>query len=496
MNRFQLYRLLSRNNKLGFRRSPVFEQSMVAKVMMWFGAAFTSIYLIMFGVMFSTLANDEDMPAFVLVLMPLLLLIDFGARFGMQQTPVMLVKPYLLLPVPKHAVIENFLLSSVFSGWNWLWLCLFLPYAYITWMGGADAGAVLCVLVSGMLLVMANSQWYLIIRTLVARNLLWWLLPAVVYVVYFVPMILDDDLKLFSKVADAVGYHGAAWWVVLLCLLWLVALFLVSRSMQFRFVFEEISKEQKAPASLKSVSQFTWLERFGQAGEYLKLEVKSILRNKAIRSRVIMSLALVIVLSLLIAFTDIYDGFFMLNFWCYYCFGIYGMTTLVKVMSPEGNYIDLLMVHRENILTLLKAKYYFHVAILVVPFIIMIPAMVTGKFSVLMMLAYLFLSSGLLYSMLFQLAVYNKQTLPLNEKITGKGNVENGLQLAIEMGAMFLPLLLVSVLLALLSETAAYVVMMLVGLVLTLCHPLWLRHIYKRMMKRKYDNLEGFHASR
>jgi hypothetical protein len=54
MNRFQLYRLLSRNNKLGFRRSPVFEQSMVAKVMMWFGAAFTSIYLIMFGVMFST----------------------------------------------------------------------------------------------------------------------------------------------------------------------------------------------------------------------------------------------------------------------------------------------------------------------------------------------------------------------------------------------------------------------------------------------------------
>ena len=91
MNRFQLYRLLSRNNKLGFRRSPVFEQSMVAKVMMWFGAAFTSIYLIMFGVMFSTLANDEDMPAFVLVIMPLLLLIDFGARFGMQQTPVMLV---------------------------------------------------------------------------------------------------------------------------------------------------------------------------------------------------------------------------------------------------------------------------------------------------------------------------------------------------------------------------------------------------------------------
>lgn len=496
MNRFQLYRLLSRNNKLGFRRSPVFEQSMVAKVMMWMGAAFTSIYLMMFGVIFSMIANEEDMPAFILVLMPLLLLVDFGARFGMQQTPVMLVKPYLLLPVPRHAVIENFLLSSVLSGWNCLWLCLFLPYAYITWMGGQSFGAVLCVLLSGMLLVMANSQWYLIIRTLVARSLFWWLLPIALYALYFVPMLLDDKLKIFEKVGDAMGYYGGAWWVVLLCLLWLAILFFISRRMQFRFVFEEISKEQKAPARLKSVSEFTWLERFGQAGEYLKLEVKSILRNKAIRSRVIMSLGLVIVLCMLITFTDMYDGFFMLNFWCYYCFGIYGMTALVKVMSPEGNYIDLLMVHRENILTLLKAKYYFHVAILVVPFLIMIPAVIAGKFSMLMMLAYLLLSSGLLYFMMFQLAVYNKQTLPLNEKLTGKGNVENGLQLAIEMGAMFLPLVLVSVLLLLLSETAAYIVMMLVGLALTLSHPLWLRHIYKRMMKRKYGNLEGFHASR
>ena len=61
MKRFQLYRLLSRNNKLGFRRSPVFEQSMVAKVMMWMGAAFTSIYLMMFGVIssFSPSASSE-----------------------------------------------------------------------------------------------------------------------------------------------------------------------------------------------------------------------------------------------------------------------------------------------------------------------------------------------------------------------------------------------------------------------------------------------------
>jgi hypothetical protein len=186
----------------------------------------------------------------------------------------------------------------------------------------------------------------------------------------------------------------------------------------------------------------------------------------------------------------------MLNFWCFYCFGLYGMTALVKIMGPEGNYIDLLMTHRENILSLLKAKYYFHVAILVVPFLLMIPAMIEGKFSLLMMVAYFLLSSGLLYFTLFQLAVYNKQTVPLNVKMTGKNNVENGIQFVIQMVAMFSPLVLVSVFIFLFNETTAYVVLAIIGLIFTLTHPIWLRHIYKRMMRRKYANLEGFHASR
>ena len=454
MNRLQLFLLLRRNNQLGIRRSPAFEQSVIAKVLMYLGAAFAAIYLIFFGVMFSTAANEEDMPGFIFVILPLLLLMDFGARFGIQQTPAMLLKPYMLQPMPRRAVIETFLLTSLFSGWNALWLCLYLPYCIIILAGGAGFLSVLMVLLSGMVLVMLNSQWYLLIRTLVARSLLWWLML-------------------------------------------LVGLFSLNRKMQFTFAVEEISREQKAPAAMKRVSQFTFLERFGQTGEYLKLELKSIMRNKAIRSRVLMSLGLVVMLVAIITFSDVYDGFYMLNFWCYYCFAIYGMTALVKVMGAEGNYIDLLMTHRENILSLLRAKYYFHVVILLVPIVLTIPAVIAGKFSVMMIIAYTLLTSGVLYLVMFQLGIYNKQTLPLNQRITGKGNVENGLQLIIEMLAMFMPIALVAILLLIFEdENTAYAILAVIGLVATLAHPWWLRNIYQRMMARKYENLEGFHASR
>ena len=498
MNRLMLFRQLRRNNKLGYRRNPAFEQSKVAKALMWVGAGFMAIYLIFFGVMFSMVANEQDEPGAIMAIMPLLLLIDFGARFAVQQTPAVLVKPYLLLPLPKQTVVETFLLTSVLSSYNWLWLCLFIPYGIIIWAGCASFGTMLLVVLSGLLLIMLNSQWYLMIRTLIGRSLLWWLLPIALNLVYFLPLMLGTKSAdaAFDAMSDGLAFAGAQWWFPLLCLLLLCGLFLANRRMQSAFIYEEIAKEEKTEGAMKNVSQFLFFERFGETGEYLKLELKSILRNKAMRSRCIMSLGLIVVLSLIVSYTTIYDGRMMTNFWCFYCFALYGITSLVKIMGPEGNYMDLLMTHRENILTLLRAKYYFHCAITVVPFLIMLPAVIEGKFTWLMMLAYMMLCCGFMYFVMFLLAIYNKQTLPLNQKITGKGNVENGQQLILELVALLGPLALVALLLLFLDATTTYIVLLVIGLAFVATHPLWLRYVYNRMMARKYENLEGFHATR
>ena len=40
------------------------------------------------------------------------------------------------------------------------------------------------------------------------------------------------------------------------------------------------------------------------------------------------------------------------------------------------------------------------------------------------------------------------------------------------------------------------IVVLAIGIAFTLAHPLWLRNVYKRFMKRRYVNMEGFRASR
>ena len=491
MNRFQLYRLLRANNRLSTRRSPLFEQSKWAKALIFFGGAVFALYLIIYGIL---IAMTADGYAGVMVsMMPVILILDYLLRFIFQTTPGVMVKPYILQPISRYTAIECFLLSSHFSGYNFLWLAMFLPYSIIIMIAGAGFGAVMIEFVGCVLFIMLNSQIYLFFRTLINRNVLWFLPSAILYALPFWPLLMSDK-HAFSKALDLYAAFGRRAWLLPVLITVLVLLFVVNRYFQFKYVYEEISKKKER--ALKHISEFRFLNRFGLIGEYLKIELKSNMRNRAMRSRCIMSLSMIVIFSSLTAYTNIYNSTFMTNFWCIYCFALFSVTSLTKFMGQEGNYIDLLMVHEENIITLLKAKFWFYTLALLIPFLIMLPAVFTGKFTWLMMLAYMSLTAGLVHFIIFQLAVYNKQTIPLQLKVTNGSNFENGWQLVIEMLALCAPGIIVSTGFALVGETPTYVFMILLGLIFVVGHPWWIRNIYQRMMQRRYENLEGFRSTR
>lgn len=497
MNKIQLFFLLRKNKKLSEKRNVMFEANQYGKFFAYLGFAFFVLYFMAIGTFLGWAAVNEDEYQMIFILLPFLLIIDFFGRFVSQQTPVMLVKPYLLMPFSRYTAVECFLVSQLIDASNFVWMSLFLPYTFICVCGSMTLLQGLVMLLLLHLMILVNSQWYLLVRTLVNRSLFWWALPVIVYGAVIVPLFFLADKsveKIFDQVFDFIGEYAFSWQSFLLFIVLFIVLFLINRKMQMRFIYDEISKQEKT--KLKHVSEFSALNRFGQIGEYLKLEIKSTMRNKAIRTRFIQGVVVITMLSLLIAYTDTYTGGFARNMWCLYCFVFFGAVNLVKVMGPEGNYIDLLMVHKENILTLLRAKYYFYCAIVLLPFLLLLPPIISGKFSLLMILAYLLITTGPEYCLLFQLAIWNKQTLPLNDKITGKNQFENKLQLIIELIVFFVPVALVLILQAIFNDTVAYTVMIVIGLAFTIATPYWMRNIYQRMMRHRYENLEGFHSTR
>ena len=497
MNKIKLFFLLRKNTKLSEKRNPMFEANQYSKLFGYIMASILAIEFIAIGTFLGWLAAKEDIPMMLFYIMPFLLILDFGMRFMTQQTPMMLVKPYLLTPISKYTAIDCFLIRQVLDDGNLFWMVIFLPYVFIVWCGGVTFWTAIGMLLLLHFMVVVNSQWYLLVRTLVNQSMFWWALPAAFYGLLIAPFfVLPDDLldKYTDFIEDCFERMNSLWWLFLLFALLFTILFAINRYLQMHLVYDEISSKEKA--KLKHVSQFTALDRFGQIGEYLKLELKSVMRNKAIRTRFLQAVILPTMFSLCIAFLDIYKTSFERNFFCLYAFIFFGAANLVKIMCPEGNYIDLLMVHKENILTLLRAKYYFYCAVLLLPMVITLIPVFTGKFTILMILAYLLTATGPVYFMLFQLAVWNKQTLPLNDKITGKNQMENKWQGIASMVAMFVPVILVLILQAIFDENTAYITLIIIGAAFTLTESWWLRNIYRRMMKRRYANLEGFHSTR
>ena len=502
MTRFETIRTLRKHVRLSERRSEVWKQNKVAKALIYFSGVVTVLYLIFFAVMISLIANSSETRTpyeIIFGLLPFLMAVDFGVRLMAQQTPSQLIKPYILLPIPKMTCIDSFMVSSLTNGGNLIWMGLFLPYTIMSVVFAMGFWKAVVFLLALYLIILIWSQWYMLGRSLVNRSYLWWIVPGVVFALLFSPWYIGKNASI-TTLCDT--YANIGLWLerypllVLASLVAILALLIaVNRRLQFRFVYAELAKVTQT--HLKHVTEIKSLDRFGEVGEYIKLEIKSIMRNKNMRGSFLYGVIFTIILSIIISYTDIYDDAFSSKFFMVYVFIISGAMLLVKVMGAEGNYIDGLMIHKENILQLLHAKYYFYMALLILPFIIMLPTVFMGKYTLLQLFATMIFAAGPVYCVFMQMAVWNKQTIPLNSKLVSKGNVEtNWFAVIAEMAAMFMPVVIISVLSIFFSQTITFIIMLIIGLAFIAASPYWMRNIYNRFMRVRYTNMEIFRATR
>ena len=453
------------------------------------------IYLVMFAIVFALDANASHRftaMEYMVAQMPLVLIADFLARLMFQQTPSQLVKPYILLPVPRYVCIDSFILTSLLSWGNLLWFIMFVPFVLMSVCFSYGLLTSISFLILAYLIILCSSQFYLICRTLFNNNIIWWTLPIGTFLAIFLPWILRGYtafLRFYAPIATGIEHGNIIPHLGILAVL--AVLIIINRRLQYVSVWQELGKQKVT--KLKRVSEFSLFNRYDEVGEYLKLEIKLLMRNKNPRKTFLFAIVLVLLISMIIAFTSVYDSQFMTNFWCFYCFAIFGGMLLIKAMSYEANYIETLFIHKENILKLLRAKYYFFCMLLLIPFVLMLPMVFMGKWNIAMLIAYGVFTAGSQYCLIMQMAVYNKQKIALNEKIVGKGGIENSyMQVLTEAIAFFLPLAIIQPLEIIAGKYFAWGTMFTTGVIFIVTHKLWLNNIYRRMMKRKYKNLEAF----
>lgn len=464
---------------------------MVGKVVKGIVMALLAAYFVILGIMFAYVSIKEGMPNFIMAAMPFAMILDFFLRRGLQQTPLMMVRPYLLLPIKRRDVADCFTVALLLDMFTAVWLFLFVTYAIVYASHEGGAGQTLLTIAVCEFLMMVNALWYQLVRTLSMRNALWWLLSAV----YLLPlaMLLTGGSHSFDVWCDLASTYALNPMAIAIYVAVFVALFMVNRKVLLSFIANEatITTPKETTSPLVSLA---FLSKLGTIGEFMKMEIKSALRNKNVRNTYVNLLLAQVLLIVVFSFSDMSERPFEHNFWCFYTISFFCIISLQNIMGVEGHYIDLLMLHRNDMSQLLHAKYYYNCALLAIPTIMLMPSIGNGAFTLPMVATYVTLTAGPCLMIQFQLAAYNKDCTPLNAKVTGKGNYQS-LRLLF-FGLEFIPIMATIGLVYALGEAVAYTAVTIVSVVCIAAHPLWLRSICRRMAANKYENIEGFRSSR
>ncbi len=494
-----IFNELRKHGSLAAKRHPMYDKNKAAKMLGYIMGAFWAGYLIFFGTTFAfgfadMVPNREPYHVMNAVVLIFILALDFLLRVPFQKTPTQEVKPYLLLPVKRNRVIDFLLIRSGLSLFNLVWLFLFVPFSFLTITKFFGVSGVFAYLIGILLLIIANNYWYLLCRTLINERIWWILLPIAFYGGIGCLLFIPEDSPLFYFFMDlGDGYIAGNVLYFLGTLSVILLLWLINRKIMSGLIYAELAKTDDT--QMKNVSEYKFFEHYGEVGEYMRLELKMLLRNRRCKGSLRNVGILIAAFSAALSFSGVYDGVFMTTFICVYNFAAFGMIILSQIMSFEGNYIDGLMSRKESIMSLLKAKYYLYSIGEIIPFLLMIPAIVMEKLTLLGAFAWFFYTIGFIYFCFFQLTVYNRQTIALNEKVANRQS-GNEIQMLVNFGAFGAPLILYSILNSLLDETITYTILLAIGLGFCLASPLWIKNVYHRFMLRRYENMEGFRDSR
>jgi len=130
---------------------------------------------------------------------------------------------------------------------------------------------------------------------------------------------------------------------------------------------------------------------------------------------------------------------------------------------------------------------YSFLAVLFTAFLIIITF---NKVPIQNWISFCLFDTGIFSFLVFQNAVYNQHRLNMLEsfrKVSGFN-----LHSFIIMGLMMLVFGAILLISCVFSDDSVIYSMLILGIIFTISAPLWLRNIYKRFLKRRYINMNGF----
>ncbi|MCO5260675.1 MAG: DUF5687 family protein [Crocinitomicaceae bacterium] len=268
-----------------FTRSASFSINLVLKIILGIAVLFYSVLILMLGVGAYFLLAEQQLQPLRTVNQFLLFwwLADLIFRYFMQKAPVMWVKPLLSMPISKTKITHYLLGKSAFSFFNFYPFLFFLPFSFALVYNGYSAFNVIGWHLAIFFITFINNY-----INLTANNKEWFL---GVMIAILASLGLSYYLNLFDVTHYSSLIFGAFYNYPLISIAVLVILLLLYYY-NYRYYYKAFYLDDAITVKTKKIDSidYSWLNRFGLMGTFLKNDMRLILRNKRSKNTFFMSL--------------------------------------------------------------------------------------------------------------------------------------------------------------------------------------------------------------
>ena len=475
------------------RRSPVFQKSIVVNIVLGLLILYFSLIFISLGFfadkvllkLYPGQSAVDSMNSFLLFYF----LVDLFMRFMLQDMPVVAVQPYLHLPVSRSKLIHFALLRSIPSMFNLLMLLLFVPFMLRTVIPVYGAGIAGIWLASLLLLTFFNNFLLIYFKRQLTSNpkrtLIFGLAVAGL-------MLLDYSgvLSLRQISMDAFGSLLQQPWLVVVP----AAMLTLAYWLNFRFLRDNLYPEEISIKKVSSVEggDIAFLNRFGDTGRLIALELKLIWRHKRPRSIVIISTLMLFYGMIFYTNEKYLEGYGMLIFVGIFVTGSPIFNYGQFIPGWQSSHFDALLTRPISTYQFIHAKFWLFVPAVLLAFVLTLPYVFFGYKVLLINLAACLFNIGVNSFLIFYFAVLNRERLDLSS-----GSAFNWQGVGASKFVMMLPMIISPLLIFMpfrfldIPEWGVFTIG-LVGLMGIVFHKQLLAQVCRRFTANKYKLASGF----
>jgi hypothetical protein len=421
------------------------------------------------------------------------LLTGLSFRFVMQSLTTFDLPPYQVLNIKRNTLVNFVILKPLFNPMNYWTLLIVVPFAikYVAlYYGVLEA-------ISFVWMYVAAIWFNSLLASFLKRKYGPSFANTLVLLAIFLALVALEYFKVFSLFSLSLSATSFVVLNPLGCLIALAtAVFAYGLNKWFfsrNYYAETFNKHANRQKTI--MTDFSFLNRFGMAGELMAMEIKLILRHKRTKSVLFMS-GFFLFYGLIFYPQKIYaDSNGMLFFVAIFITGLMMLMFGQWLISWDSSHFDGLMTKNIPAQTYIKANYYLMAAFGVVSFLLTTPYFFFGQKIIFMHISAFLYNMGVNVFVLLFFSTYNTKRIDLS-----KSSAMNYQGVSVKNFLVMLPMLAFPVtamwlLTTFFSWELALSVFSVIGIIGIIFSPKIIQASVKQFQARKYMLAQGFRES-